>query len=358
MRNTKKNHIRRAAAALLGLLLCLALLPSGRAEATHGVRPPEEFSYEGDFSCESLGEVMERYLASKHFDDAHIAIGWVDLESGEEWYLNPDLFLYAGSTYKFPLAMLYLDKVAAGELSLDERIGSYSLERDLRDLIVDSSNVVAGVLKYHISPNPANAFRAFSVYGGIPEEELPKEYYQGALSPRYVIGALRTLYDNADKYALLLDYMKQARPTTFFNLYSGDYEVAHKYGAIEQYTCDSGIIYTERPFLLTVLTHCSITVMPTIGEIARIAMDYAEYLAENEPVPTPTPAPTPAPTPVPTPAPTPVPTPEPAPEPAPESSPAPAAGTPRPALAAGGGAALLAAAVFLFARARKKRASG
>ena len=334
-----KNRIRRAGTLLLCLLLCLSLLPAGEAEAsntryTHGKKG--EFSYEADFSRETLGDVIERYLAKKGYDEHYFAIGWVDLASGEEWYYNPDLYLFAGSTYKFPLAMLCLDKVASGELSLDQRIGSYDLERDLHDLIVDSSNIVAELLKYHLSPgDPAEVYAAFSVYSGIPPEELPKEYFQGALSPRYVIGTLRTLYEDSEKYGLLLDYMKEARPTTFFNLYSGDYEVAHKYGAIDAYTCDSGIVYTERPFLLTVLTHCSNSVMVPIGEIARIAMDYAEYLAENVPVPTPAPTPAPA--------------------PATEEAQPPRAPLPR-ALTIGGGVALFGVSVLLFALGfRKKR---
>ena len=157
-----KNRIRRAGTLLLCLLLCLSLLPAGSAEAsntryTHGDRG--EFSYEADFSRETLGDVIERYLAKKGYDEHYFAIGWVDLASGEEWYYNPDLYLFAGSTYKFPLAMLCLDKVASGELSLDQRIGSYDLERDLHDLIVDSSNIVAELLKYHLSPgDPAEVY--------------------------------------------------------------------------------------------------------------------------------------------------------------------------------------------------------
>ena len=51
-----------------------------------------------------------------------------------------------------------------------------------------------------------------------------------------------------------------------------------------------------------------------IGQIARIAMDYAEYLAAHpEPTPAPTPVPKPVPSSVPLPEPTPVPTPMPAP---------------------------------------------
>ena len=120
-----KNRMRRALAALLALLACF-LLPAApaRAEEPEAPDPDEVFSYPADFENESLGEVFERYISERAIDRRYIAIGWYDLESGEEWYLNPDLFQYAGSTYKLPFAMLYMDRVADGELSLDERIGS------------------------------------------------------------------------------------------------------------------------------------------------------------------------------------------------------------------------------------------
>ena len=348
---TKKSMLRGAALLLALLLGFAALLPAGSFAASANDGSGATFSFDADFSRESLGEALERYFARKKLDTRYIAIGWVDLESGEEWYYNPDVFFYAGSTYKFPLAMLYLDKVDAGELSLEDKIGSYSLERDLEDLIVDSSNIVADVLKYNYSHNPTEVFRDFSVYSGLSEDELPKEYYHGALSARFVIGALRTLYENADKYALLIDYMKRARPTTFFNLYNEGCEIAHKYGSIDAYACDSGIFYMERPFLLTVLTHNTGRSMTVIGEIGRIVMDYAEYLAENVPVPTPESVPAATPTPAATPIP------ESTPAPAPESADEEAAERASLArtLAVGGGVALFALSALLFTLGLRKK---
>ena len=50
----------------------------------------------------------------------------------------------------------------------------------------------------------------------------------------------------------------------------------------EGYVCDAGIIYAPRPFLLCVMTYAVPDARFILGEIARIAMDYAEYLAETE----------------------------------------------------------------------------
>jgi len=140
-------------------------------------------------------------------------------------------------------------------------------------------------------------------YSGLGESELPERYYRGnQFSPRFLIGTLHTLYDNADRYALVLDFMKQARSEGYFGLYSGGIEVAHKYGSDVGYVCDSGIIYTEHPFLLSVMTHNLGSAQVILGQLARIAMDYAEYLAAQEPAPEPEPTEEPADAPAPGPS--------------------------------------------------------
>ena len=104
---------------LLTFLLCITLLlPCAAASAD-----TPRYHFDADFSQESLGDAIERYLASRYLSSYSVKIGWCDLQSGEEWYLDGDAFMECASTYKLPLAMIYVDKIAAGELTLDDKIG-------------------------------------------------------------------------------------------------------------------------------------------------------------------------------------------------------------------------------------------
>lgn len=340
----------------LCLLLALALLlPCAAVRADDG-RGQNGFSFEADFSRESLGEAIERYLDVKR-PAGSIAIGWLDLTSGEEWYHNPDLFLEGASTYKLPLAMLYADRIAAGELTEESVIGHYRLYDALETMLVDSNNAAGSVLRSYAVPRGELFKRLIVPYGGLDESELPEAFFvNNSYSPRFLIGTLRTLYENEEKYALILGFLKRARPNDYFCRYRGELEVAHKYGSDFGFVCDSAIIYAERPFALCVMTFGVDRAPVVLGEIARIAMDYAAYLAaQPEPTPEPAAAPTPGPTPEPAAAPTPAST------PLPTDGDAPAAGrkgrlTPLP-IALAGCAVLLALPLRLRRRKNDKKDS-
>lgn len=269
-----KNAIR-----ILCLLLCAALLlPCASVSAAKG-----EFHFKADFSQEGLGEVIERYLESKGINKSSIAIGWQDLMSGEEYYLNADTFMEGASMYKLPLAMLYADRIADGEITANDKVAHYVLRKALESMIIDSNNAVGEKLRDNISRNYAEYRAALVPHSGLSADQIPENFYKlNQFSPRFMIGTLRTLWEDEERYEIVLGFLRQARPDDYFSEYRSDYVVAHKYGSDEGYVCDAGIIYAPRPFLLCVMTYAVPDARFILGEIARIAMDYAEYLTETE----------------------------------------------------------------------------
>ena len=286
----------KTGARLLCLLLAAALLLGA---AGGGGNQQKTFQFDADFDSESLGEAIERYLRDKQLDGRRIAIGWYELTSGDEWYLDGDAFMEGASTYKLPLAMLYADKIAAGELTRESMVRHYELRDALEAMLIDSNNAVGEVLRDQLTRDFVEFRRMLVPYSGLDESELPEKYFRlNVFSPRFMIGTLHSLWDGGEKYAMLLDLMRQARPDDYFSRYRGEIEVAHKYGSDEGFVCDSGIIYGDRPFLLCVMSYGIPRAENVLGEIARIAMDYAAYLTEKEgPAPTPEPAPAPTPPP-------------------------------------------------------------
>ena len=279
-------------------ILCLLLIAALLLGAAPGA-DDAGWHYDADFAADGLGGTLERYLAEKGLGERNLTIGWRDIESGEEWYLGADVFSEGASTYKLPLAMLYADWVDEGLLTREDKVGAYTVDEAVREALVRSSNNAADALRYAVSGNQVTYRTEIARNCGLPLDELPSGYYTAnQFSPRYLIGTLQTLWDNAGKYGWILDYMKQAQPDSFFSRWRGDYEVAHKTGNALGYVCDTGVVYTARPFLLTVMSGGLQNAEQVIAEIARIAMDYAEYLAAQD-----APAPTSEPTSVPTPEP-------------------------------------------------------
>ena len=265
---------------ILCLLLAAALLMGA---APGGNTEKKSFHFDADFSSESLEDAIERYLGERLLNGNNVTIGWYELTSGEEWYRGGDTFLEGASTYKLPLSMIYADKINAGELNEESMIGHYELRKALEAMLIDSNNAVGEVLRNRLTRDYAQYRHMLVPYSGLDENELPEKFFKlNVFSPRFMIGTLRTLWENSERYALILELMKQARPNDYFSLYRGDYEVAHKYGSDEGFVCDSGIFYCDRPFLMYVSIHGVGNARFYIGEIARIAMDYAEFLTERD----------------------------------------------------------------------------
>lgn len=269
----------------ISLIVCLLLAAAVLLAAAPGTERAQkkEFHYEADFSANSLGEVLEVYLAEKKLTERNVSVGWCDLDSGEEWYFGGDTFMEGGSSYKLPLAMLYTDMIAAGEVSPDDRVGSYTVQSAIESALINSNNAAGQMLHRRLGVGTEEYRTMIARYCRIDPEELPSGYYTAnQFSARYLVGTLRTLYENADRYGMLIDCLKQARQNDYLCLYIDGTEIAHKYGSYDIYLCDSGIVYAEKPFVISVMTRGIGGAGKIIGEIGRIALDYAEYCAAHE----------------------------------------------------------------------------
>ncbi|MCD7861583.1 MAG: serine hydrolase [Oscillospiraceae bacterium] len=228
-------------------------------------------------------EIVSEFAEKYRLTESNFAFGWYDVCSGESWYYGEDSWMTAGSMYKLPLAMYYLDKIEAGELNLDSMLYGYRIEYLLQSTIVYSNNDTARMLANGLSLNYAEYREMIAKYSGLETDELPDSYYQtNTLSPYYLIHTLQYLYEHSEKYSLLLDYMKQAHPGQFFRSTQGDYKIAHKYGAYEGAVNDCGIIYTPRPFLLVVFTKNVGYSVSMLGELCAALTEYSLALYEKQ----------------------------------------------------------------------------
>lgn len=197
----------------------------------------------------------------------------------------PDTRRVAASIIKLPILACALETVAAGELSLDEQITvtqqdivggsgsiqargagvSYSVDELLRAMIAQSDNVAANLIIGRLGMDTVNETCAAL---GLTQTALARlmmdtdaqaqgrENYTSArdaatVLERLAAGTIATpeLCERARGYLLAQEDVR--------GIVEGvpdDVSVAHKTGSLANAQHDAAIVYTERPYVLTVLT--------------------------------------------------------------------------------------------------------
>ena len=125
-------------------------------------------------------------------------------------------------------------------------------------------------------------------YTGLDESERSFDYYaSGGFTARMMVGMLQTLWDDPETFGQEIEYLKEANPGEY--LESGDcgLEIAQKYG-YEHYDgvlniCIAGIVYTDEPFLITVLTRGVGWAEVLMGELCDAFAEYEQTREHVEP---------------------------------------------------------------------------
>ena len=284
------------------LLLCLALIlapavpafaEEAAAQATAEQTPAEAADnapaeapfFEGSIlDSAAISEMVDAYLARKGIGKDRVGIGFCYTATGDEWFLNPDTWFYPGSMYKVPLMMLLSERIRDGQVSPDTQIGGLDLDTVYNYILVHSNN------------DYAHAVRKFLIDGQGGDEIWRKEAQQYArldkyderymlycyFSPRYMTQVMETLYADPDRFPKVLDNLLEAEQGHYFRLPEEmhPYDVAQKYGSYldnenSNWNHTTGIIYTENPFILTVMTKNVGGAEQLIGDLAALFKDYA-----------------------------------------------------------------------------------
>ena len=167
--------------------------------------------------------------------------------------------------------MLYYDKINEGELSLSDTLlynsddyeegdGSTAAEYSigeripisylLEQTIVNSDNTALNILISNIGYTKCK--EELTKYSDV---ELTEAFYDSnVVNVSYYYDVLQYLYQNADKYSELIEYMKISSNGGYLKAKLSQYEVAHKYGSYDGYVHDYGIIYGQNTYLIGVFT--------------------------------------------------------------------------------------------------------
>lgn len=232
-------------------------------------------------SEEELQELVESYAAEKGIYPELISIGYVYTETGERWFFNGDKNYYSASLYKVPLMMLYAEKEADGELSRESEIFGMTLSYIEEEVLTYSNNSIAYSMLCHLG-EPSSVRAMFQRYSDLPEDYYSWDFCSYSFfTARFMTDVMQTLYERQERFPNILDCLKQAQPGHYFRLGLGDeeFQIAQKYGSYHDETGydwnhTAGVIYTEHPFILTVMTKYGGVSEIIISDMAVLFKDY------------------------------------------------------------------------------------
>ena len=266
--------LETGAALLLGAALAFSGAQHSAAEAAEAA----------DRAAGSACAVVEGYLEENGIAPEQLALGWRDLTTGAEYYVNENEYFYGASLYKLALNMVWAGRVAAGEIDWDYRVGRAKLGELSRGSLEDSNNNYSYILCQGLGSYRKAKLECAPLYGMTPEEAYAeKKYYKDHwITPRQMITCLQKLWDEPEAYPRVTECLLRAQPGRYFRLEEDRWPIAQKYGWLHIGGMDistAGIVWAPRPFLLVVMTHNLPHAEEHIAALCRLLGDNALALA-------------------------------------------------------------------------------
>ena len=278
--------VKRIAALALTLLL-LAPAAAWAAEADAPAAEAEEpIPHAERFEGRDWDAVMEEFLAQHGAIPSRLGAAYYNTVTGEEHYLNGDVYRYAASVYKLPLNMLYGERVYHGEMSMDDVISGLPY-RDMQRLSLElSSNDISGLLCTHLGTRQQYCEAIAHLLADDPDtlgEEYLFKCYVNELTPAQILHALKLLYAAPERYPDVLEHMSVAQQDEYFCMTERRYPIAHKYGCLiseedgSVTVNDCGVVWTEDPILLVLFTGNTPGAFTLVADYCTLMCDYTEY---------------------------------------------------------------------------------
>ena len=231
-----------------------------------------------DFTDLTLEEAITEFREYYQLTEDNFSLSYYNTVTKESYDFNEYHFAIAASTYKLPLNMYFYELEAKGEIDPNEmfRHTGMTLAQVHEQSIQYSNNEVSEAMTgYWI--NYYEYKKAMLKYSAIADEDIPESFYLTNHScTKIMMDTLKYLYEREDEFAELIGYMKLAMPGEYFQAGVSEYEVAHKYGQVDEFINDVAIIYTPQPILLAVYTQGTYGT-GICAEAARLVTNYTVW---------------------------------------------------------------------------------
>lgn len=238
---------------------------------------------------DDLESTITAYLDMMNIQTSEIAISYQNLITGETYLLNENQYMFAASLYKLPLAMLYYDEIAAGNMTLDQEllfreenlelggptaytypIGSWLRVEDLLyNAIVYSDNSAARILY-----DGVGGWEQFKTkIKKYSDMNYELNFYNNEFTTFYLNDVLSYLYENSEHYSSLIGLMSYVYPDDYLNRYVSAFTV-QKYGNYDTVQNVAGIVYTHEPYAVSIMCDVYQDGIDLIGRINEILYSY------------------------------------------------------------------------------------
>ncbi len=263
--------LKTALSAALILCLLLAVLPAASA-----------LEEDERFAGKTWLEVVEEFNERMSIRDQNVAYGYRNTVTGEEHFFNGDTYMVSASMYKVPLNMMVAEELYNGEIDWDTQFGGLTYRKLQEGSIIHSDNDYARILWQHVGNGNYRTYRrAIAPLMGEDADTVDPKYYENNFfTPRQMIHCLNELYTNAERYPGVIECMKLAEPKNYFRRNETRFEIAHKYGFLEDTTLhmnDCAIVYTDEPILIVCFTDGQFNAYDVLAEFCTLMCDYAQY---------------------------------------------------------------------------------
>ena len=288
------KRLKTLLALLLAVLLFAGLcLPAAADDAAPaGEDPAAEAASSEDGGAQIADQDWDTLildlLAEHDLYGTQVAVGYLNLVTGEEHYLNPDEYMTAASMFKLPLCMYYTELLKTGKTTWDEQKEGESYKSVQDNILLYSDNKAAERLWEKLG-GYAEFRRLTAPYMGADLEEIKgvNEQYN-RYTARQFITCLKLLYDENERFPDIVETMKQAMPDRYFRLHENRFPIAHKFGFIpstmsneESALNDCGIIFTSQPFALVCFTRNGGAAEQFLTSCCTVMCDYTEAAAQE-----------------------------------------------------------------------------
>ena len=299
----KLSGMRKTA---LSLLLALALFASAslpafadeadvaKGETSMEITPEyaeevRQMRGDGILDTEELDRLAEEFITEHKLNKDRISFGYCYLETGDEYCYNGDTWYYPGSVYKVPLMMLVAEKVSAGELEQDGDFMGMPLSRVEEYIPTYSNNDWAHNVRRWLHDGAGDQVwrKAAMAYADLDESYYSTDYADYCYyTARYITRVLETLYfGGEERFPNVIPCMLDGNPVNYFKLSDEmrQYEIAQKYGSfIDQnnrnWNATVGIIYTEHPIIVSVLTLDAPNAEKVLSDAAILFTNYTKQV--------------------------------------------------------------------------------
>ena len=268
---------------LLALLLCLILLCPAAAFAEGESAPPTEEEDYGILAPAALQQLVDDYCARKGLSKENLSVGFCYTATGDTWYHNPDAWHYSARIYKVPVMMILAERYKAGEITDETRISGLTLAEANELILVYSHNDYAHAMMHYIGTD-AECRTLYQNYAQLPREYYVQDFYDYSyFTARFMTQVMQTLYNEQDRFPNVIEHLLLAQPGQYFKAAITDVPVAQKYGNYcdsmgRQWTHDTGIIYTDNPFILTIMSKNMGQSDAVVADFCHDFEDYARTL--------------------------------------------------------------------------------